>query len=61
MQKECINWCNWFQIFKQENHASFYATTCSLNQFDEKISHMKILKFWNFETKGCKGNESFNK
>jgi hypothetical protein len=22
-----------------------------------KKSHMKISKFWNFETKGCKGND----
>jgi hypothetical protein len=32
-----------------------------LGQFDEKINHMKNSKSWDFETKGCKGNDSFIK
>jgi len=43
-------------IYKK-NHVSFYATTCSLGQFDEKINHMKISNFWNFETKDYKRND----
>jgi hypothetical protein len=45
MKKECIKWCDWFQFFSK-NHTFLYATTCSLSQFDEKINHMKISKFW---------------
>jgi hypothetical protein len=60
MPKECIKWCNWFQTFCIKN-LSFYATTCSLGQFDEKINHMNLFKSWNFETNGYKGNDSFIK
>jgi hypothetical protein len=38
---------------------SFFAITCSLNQFDEQINHTKISKSLNFEVMGCKGNDSF--
>jgi hypothetical protein len=33
-----------------------YEITCSLGQLDEKINHMKISKFWNFESKCYKEN-----
>jgi hypothetical protein len=34
-----------FKIFVKKNNISFYDTTCSLSQLDEKINHMKISKF----------------
>ncbi len=46
---------------KKKKKTWFYATTCSLGQFDEKINHMKISKSWILKTKGCKGNDSFIK
>ncbi len=45
------------KIYK--TNVSLSATTCSLNQFDEKINHTKISKSSNFEIMGCKGNDSF--
>jgi hypothetical protein len=57
MQKEWIKQCKWFL----KKHVYFYATTCSLCQLDEKINQMTIWKFWNFEAKGFKGNDSFFK
>ncbi len=33
-----------FKRFVQENHASLYAITCLLDQFDETINYMKISK-----------------
>jgi hypothetical protein len=42
----------------QEKNVSLFATTCSLDQFDEKINHTKISKSSNFEIMGCKGNDS---
>jgi hypothetical protein len=30
--------------FVQKKHVSLYATICSLDEFDEKINHVKILK-----------------
>jgi len=47
------------KLFLQEKNVFLYATTCSLGQFDEKLNHMKISKFWKFETKGYKENDSF--
>jgi hypothetical protein len=38
-------------LFYFLNHVFLHATTCSLRQFDEKLNHIKILKFWNFHTK----------
>jgi len=48
-------------FFLITRNTCFYATTCSLGQFDEKVNHMKISKSWNFKTNGCKGNDSFIK
>jgi hypothetical protein len=38
-----------------------YENTCSLNELDEKPNHTKILKYKNFERKGCKAKDSFFK
>jgi len=46
------------KIYKKKN-VSLYATTCSLDQFHEKINHTKFSKFSYFEVMGCKGNDSF--
>ncbi len=49
------------KLLYKKKHVYLYATTCSSGQLDEKISHMKISKLWNFETKGFKGNDSIFK
>jgi hypothetical protein len=46
------------KIYKKKN-VSLSPTTCSFDQFDEKINHTKISKFSNFEVMGCKGNDFF--
>jgi hypothetical protein len=43
----------------QEIFFSLSITTCSLDQFQEKINHTKISKSSNFEVMGCKGNDYF--
>jgi hypothetical protein len=45
--------------FIQQKHAPFYESTCSLYELDEKSNYTKILKFLNFERKGCKEKDSF--
>jgi hypothetical protein len=44
MQKECIKWCDWFQIFCKKNHVFPYATACSLSQFDKINKSYEILR-----------------
>jgi len=44
MQKECIKLKFDFKLLVQESHASLYANTCLLGQFDEKLNHMEVLK-----------------
>ncbi len=48
-----------FKHFVQEKHILFKASMCSLGELDEKTSHIKISKAWNFEPNGCKGKDSF--
>jgi hypothetical protein len=43
----------------QEKNVSLSPTTCSFDQFDEKINHTKISKSSNFELMGCKRNDFF--
>jgi predicted nucleic acid-binding protein len=35
-------------------YASFYKSTCSLGELDEKLNHAKFSIFLNFEKKNCK-------
>jgi hypothetical protein len=57
---ECIKWCNWFQTCAKKPCFP-YAITCSLGQLHDKINHMKISNFWDFETKVYKGHDYFIK
>jgi hypothetical protein len=48
------------KLYKR-NLASFYATACLFGQFDKKKIYVQFSKFLNFDTKNCKGNNSFIK
>lgn len=56
-QKNAID----FKFFLQEKYGFLDAITCLEGKLDEKNIYIKISKFWNFETKGCKENDSFLK
>ncbi len=56
---ECLHLVIDFKLFVQEKHVSFYASTCSLGELDEKTNSIKNLKAWNFEPKGYKRNDFF--
>ncbi len=47
------------KLFVQQKHVSFYESTCSLEELDEKPNYTKIFKSWNFEGKVCKEKDSF--
>jgi hypothetical protein len=57
MQKECIEWCNWFQknctrkpCFSWCNHIFIMSIWGNNKSYENS-------KSWNFGIKGCKGND----
>jgi hypothetical protein len=57
---ECIKSHNSFQIFcTTKAYVSFYESTCSSNELDEKPNNNKNSKSWNFDIKGYKPKDSF--
>ncbi len=58
-QKECIKSYNSFQIFVQQKHAPFYESTCSLDEFDEKLNHTKMLNFENLKERATRLRTQF--
>jgi hypothetical protein len=58
-KKECIKSYINFKKLVQQKHAPLYENTCSLDVLDEKPNHIKLLKFWNFEGKGCRAKDWF--
>jgi hypothetical protein len=42
-----------------KKHASYYESTCSLNEFDEKSNHTKISKFWILKKSATRQKDHF--
>jgi len=58
---EWIKSYNWFQTFCMTKTCTFYESTCSLDELDEKPNYTKTSKSWNFEGKSSKESDFFLK